>query len=116
MLIEGDSPLNSGGREAAPEQVASAVADQPPTESSGFKWYHKASAIAFTIICFELGVFLLVFPWMDKWETNYFGSFTANWRDVWQNPYFRGAVSGLGLVNIFISFVEIVRLRRFSVQ
>jgi hypothetical protein len=131
MLIEGDSPLNSGGplntggRDAAPEQIGSAVAaegrgpigDEPAaTESSPFKWYHKASAIAFTIICFELGVFLLVFPWMDKWETNYFGSFTAHWREVWQNPYFRGAVSGLGLVNIFISFVEIVRLRRFSVQ
>jgi hypothetical protein len=28
--------------------------------------------------------------------------------------YVRGAVSGLGAVNLYISFVEILRLRRFA--
>jgi hypothetical protein len=30
------------------------------------------------------------------------------------NPYFRGSISGLGLVNIFVAFLEIIRLRRFA--
>lgn len=81
-----------------------------------YRWYHKAGAIAFTIVCFELGVFLLVFPWMEVWDANYFAGLDPRWAQVWRNPYFRGAVSGLGLANIFISFVEIVRLRRFSLQ
>ena len=35
-------------------------------------------------------------------------------QSVWVSPYFRGAISGIGLVNIYISFVEVFRLRRFS--
>jgi len=97
------------GLPALPEAASSGAA-----EPARYRWYHKAGAVLFTIVCFELGVFLLVFPWMDSWSLNYFASFQPAWRDVWLNPYFRGAISGLGLVNIFISFVEIVRLRRFS--
>jgi hypothetical protein len=37
-------------------------------------------------------------------------------RNLWDNPYVRGAVSGLGIVNIYISFSELFRLRRFSKQ
>ena len=33
-------------------------------------------------------------------------------RDVWDSSYFRGALSGLGLVNIYISLAEVFRLRR----
>jgi len=37
----------------------------------------------------------------------------APWvRPVWESPYFRGALSGLGLVNIYISLGEVFRLRR----
>lgn len=115
MLTDGDNPLDNQAQGAAPEPTVS-LQDEPVVHEAPFKWYHKASAIAFTIICFELGVFLLVFPWMDKWETNYFAGLNNTWRGVWHNPFFRGAISGLGLINIFISFVEIVRLRRFSVQ
>jgi hypothetical protein len=32
----------------------------------------------------------------------------------WDNAYLRGAVSGLGIVNVYISLVEIFRLRRFA--
>jgi hypothetical protein len=33
-------------------------------------------------------------------------------RTIWENAYFRGALSGLGLVNIYISLGEVFRLRR----
>jgi hypothetical protein len=36
------------------------------------------------------------------------------WRLYWDNAYLRGAVSGLGIVNVYISLVEIFRLRRFA--
>jgi hypothetical protein len=32
---------------------------------------------------------------------------------LWDNMYLRGAVSGLGLANLYISFVELFRLERF---
>jgi hypothetical protein len=32
----------------------------------------------------------------------------------WFNAYVRGAVSGLGIVNVYIALLEIFRLRRFA--
>ena len=79
-------------------------------DAFGFKDFSRAERIGFVVFT----LFLLVFPWLESWDTNYFGWIVPAWRNVWVNTYFRGAVSGLGLVNIFVSFVEIVRLRRFS--
>ena len=88
------------------------------------RWYHKLAGVLFAIFCFEMGLFLIVFPWVPYWGTNYFASLAAStyqqaafadlWRSIWFSPYFRGAVSGLGLLNLYISFVQVFRLRRFS--
>jgi hypothetical protein len=40
--------------------------------------------------------------------------FAQRWRSIWLSPYFRGAVSGLGLLNIIIALGEVFGLRRFS--
>lgn len=85
-----------------------------PAPPPAFRWYHKIGAVLFAIFCFELGVFLLIFPWIDFWERNLFATWSPAAQQVWMNPFFRGAVSGLGLVNIFVSFIEVVRLRRFA--
>jgi hypothetical protein len=84
------------------------------TSPPGFRWYHKMAAILMAIFCFEVGVFLVVFPWMEYWPTNYFASVSPAWRGVWESNYFRGALSGLGLVNVYIALVQVFRLRRFS--
>lgn len=78
------------------------------------RWYHRLGALLFVIFCFELGVFLLVFPWLEAWDINWFATFSPEAHELWINPYFRGAISGLGLVNVFISLMEVVRLRRFA--
>ena len=93
------------------------VMETPPPlghrEVPGYRWYHKLGAVAASVFCFELGIFLLIFPWVDEWDLNaIFLPVVA--RALWTSAYFRGAVSGLGLLNIYISVTEIVRLRRFS--
>ncbi|HUQ92585.1 MAG TPA: hypothetical protein VM120_12980 [Bryobacteraceae bacterium] len=97
-------------------EPASYLVQEAEGTPSAFRWYHKVGAVLFAIFCFELGVFLLVFPWLEIWEQNLFATWNHLLQQVWMNPYFRGTVSGLGLVNIFISFIEIVRLRRFAGQ
>ncbi len=77
-----------------------------------FRWYHKLVAVLFATLCLELGFFLLVFPW-TSYATD-FAAFRPEWRPYWYNPYIRGAISGLGVVNLYIAFVEILRLRRFA--
>jgi hypothetical protein len=83
--------------------------DRPPV-----RWYHKMSAILFITFCLEIGFFLLIFPWTEFWEANYFAAFIPEWHRYWDNMYLRGAVSGIGVVNLYISFVEMFRLRRFA--
>jgi hypothetical protein len=83
------------------------------TDRPVYRWYHKFSALLFIIFCLELGTFLLVFPWLDYWDHNFFSSLVPEWHRFWENAYLRGAVSGLGVVNLYIGFIEIIRLRRF---
>jgi hypothetical protein len=94
------------GPEIAPPPV--------PAEPPPYRWYHKMSAVLFITFCLEIGFFLLVFPWTEAWESNYFSSFIPEWHRYWDNMYIRGAVSGIGAVNLYISFIEMFRLKRFA--
>jgi len=85
-----------------------------PVERPVFRWYHKMSAILFITFCLEIGFFLLIFPWTECWETNYCASYIPDCHQYWGNIYVRGAISGVGVVNLYISFGEMFRLRRFS--
>ena len=71
-------------------------------------------AIVYVFFCFEIGVFLVLFPWLELWSRNYFSGLGPVWSELWNSPYFRGAVSGLGVIDIGISFSELFRLRRFA--
>ena len=75
---------------------------------------HKIGSVLFIFFCFEVGAFLVLFPWLEPWQSNYFAGLVPGWDSVWSSAYFRGAVSGLGIINIGISFSELFRLRRFS--
>lgn len=86
----------------------------PVPETPRYRWYHVALALVFIVFCLELGMFLVIFPWSDFWERSFFSDLAPQWRLYWDNAYLRGAVSGLGIVNVYISLVEIFRLRRFS--
>ena len=107
MMLPADSQMPGSGSR-------SLTVDGPPPESPRFTWQDKLLALLGVIFCFELGVFLLVFPWVSEWNANYFARMPAWAHDLWVSPYFRGAISGVGLVNVYISFLEVLRLRRFS--
>jgi len=85
-------------------------------EQAKHTWAHKLGVILFVIVCFEVGVFLLIFPWTAQWEGNSLANSLPGLlhlpRDYWTSSYFRGALSGLGLLNICISIGELLRLRR----
>jgi len=78
-----------------------------------YRWFHKVGAVAASVFCFELGVFLLIYPWIKEWDLTA-SLLPVVTRGVWTSSFFRGAVSGLGILNIFISLQEVFRLRRFS--
>lgn len=98
-----------------PEHATQIPMDTPGSELRQRRpWYWKLMSLIFVLVCFEVGVFLLVFPWMAVWDHNSVAVQLPWLAAVWTSPFFRGAVSGLGLVNIYISFLEVLRLVRSS--
>ncbi len=90
-----------------------AATELPPAEARpSLAWYQKLSAILLILFCLELGCFLLVFPWINEvWNNNFFSSLLRT--GYWDSGYFRGGVSGVGVVNLYIAIAEMFRLRRF---
>ncbi len=64
--------------------------------------------IVFVAFFLEVGLLLIVLPWSTFWDRNYF---VAGWplvRMLATNNFVRGAVSGLGVVNLVAGFAELV--------
>jgi hypothetical protein len=85
-----------------------------PTRA-GPTWFRRLSSVLFIIFCFELGLFLLIYPWTDAWTENYLSLMAParlqnEWRMIWNNSYVRGGVSGMGLVNLWIAVAEVFRM------
>ena len=60
--------------------------------------------IAFFI---EVGLLLIVLPWSAFWDRNYF---VVNWpalRPFLASNFLRGAVTGLGVVNLIAGFADL---------
>jgi hypothetical protein len=55
----------------------------------------------------EVGLLLVFVPWSASWDRNYFASIAPVIGEAIRNPYVRGAVSGLGLINIVAGLAEL---------
>jgi len=100
MSLTPGSPLPE-----SPVPVEQAPAAPPQRRS-------RLLTICFAIFAFEVGLLLVVFPWMDSWTLNYFQGFNPSFESVWDEPTFKGLVTGLGFVNIYIALLEVIRLFR----
>ena len=56
----------------------------------------------------EVGLLLVVLPWSEFWEHNYFAASWPLVRAIVTNNFVRGGVSGLGIVNLVVGFAELV--------
>ena len=68
--------------------------------------------IVYIVLCFEVGVFLFLLPWISFWTKNYFVGHYPFFAMVAHNYFLRGAVSGLGLADIWLAVFEIWRFRQ----
>jgi hypothetical protein len=55
------------------------------------------------LVWLELGLLLILLPWSDYWQTNYFLIHFPDLALVMRSPYLRGAVSGLGVMNVYLA-------------
>ena len=74
----------------------------------------KLTLVLFIMVCFELGFLLIFLPWHRSWQDNNFLYFISDalgapgLRQVVLSGYFRGAVTGLGAINVLIGIREIL--------
>ncbi|HJU43365.1 MAG TPA: hypothetical protein VJ691_11145 [Vicinamibacterales bacterium] len=55
----------------------------------------------------ETGLLLILIPWSAFWERNYFFEWSAAFSGVMTSNYMRGAISGLGLINVWAALGEL---------
>lgn len=67
-------------------------------------------ALLLAALFVEVGFVLLVVPWSTLWDGNYFFDLLPQLRDLLTTNYARGAVSGLGAVNIGAGIGELVAI------
>lgn len=72
-------------------------------------WIWNILYIAYSL---EVGIVLLYLPWSASWDNNYILYLYPQIRLFVANPFFKGAVLGLGIVNILIGFHEIGQIRK----
>lgn len=85
----------------------------------------KLSVIFYIILCLEIGIALTLLPWithgtwgMSDWGQNYFLLYAArktgmhSLQTVVASGWVRGAVTGVGLLNLGIAFWEIFHFKQ----
>lgn len=61
----------------------------------------------------EVGLILLFVPWSAFWDRNYFAATVPAFSVLARSHYVRGAVSGLGMVNLVAGVVDLIWLMGF---
>lgn len=83
----------------------------------------RLTLIFFILLCLEAGLFLTFLPWMSffglgDWGDNYFLVYAVHLTGLQSlqqavaSGWVRGAVSGLGIVNLLMAAWEIINFRR----
>ena len=85
----------------------------------------KLSVIFYIVLCLEIGIVLTLLPWIPQgflglsdWGNNYFLLYAARktgfygLQSVVASGWVRGAVTGLGILNLGMAFWEIFHFRQ----
>ncbi len=65
----------------------------------------------YVVFFVQVGLLLIVMPWWPPfWEHNYFAMAWPALRELLTNNFVRGAVSGLGVVNLVAGFADLAVL------
>jgi hypothetical protein len=74
-------------------------------------WLQRVFVSTYVLFCMVLGTWLVALPWTENWFS---GGIVAQWpalQQLLQNGFVRGAVTGLGLVDIWCGVLEVIHYR-----
>jgi hypothetical protein len=76
--------------------------------------WNRLLRVVLLLMWLEIGLVLILVPWSEVWETNYFLYQYPGLGFYVKNPFLRGAISGLGFINVFLA-LEAFRRRTSAV-
>lgn len=76
-----------------------------PSRPEGRSLFSRLVLVAFYL---EVGLLFIVLPWTMLWERNFFMERLPELQTFCSSFFIRGAVSGLGLLNVVAGFSELI--------
>jgi hypothetical protein len=67
----------------------------------------RVMLVVLTLLWLALGMALVVAPWLELWDANYFVYTYPALGLIVRSPYMRGAVTGLGVLDVLLSLEAI---------
>jgi len=74
-------------------------------------WLQRLFVIVYVVFCIELGIALVALPWFPLWRNNNLLEHWPTLRHIVQHGFVRGAISGLGLLDMWLGVSEAVNYR-----
>src|SRR5258706_5755361 len=87
------------------------LAPAKPKPTRGQIWMARLLLCVEVIFFIELGMVLLVIPWTSLWQQNHLTLGHPALQQLVEHPFTRGAISGLGLLNLWIGIWDAVHYR-----
>ncbi len=88
---------------------------RPASRQSGFDLWIQRLKLGIDVIFFiELGMILVVLPWTPVWTQNSLLAGYPTLQMIANHGFLRGAVSGLGLLNIWIGIADAVHYKEYK--
>lgn len=78
----------------------------------------RLTVVLFIMVCLEAGILLTLLPWVSDWGNNVLLIYIVDRTGLdvidtlVDSGWFRGAVTGLGVFNLFVAFWEIAHFSR----
>ncbi|MBI4478200.1 MAG: hypothetical protein HY654_13585 [Acidobacteria bacterium] len=66
--------------------------------------------LVFVAYFIEVGLLLVLVPWSTFWERNYFVEAMPVLGDFAKNNFVRGAISGLGVINLYAGLADLAAI------
>ncbi len=71
-------------------------------------WLHRITVLMFVFLCAVVGVLLVILPWRPEWTDNGLFLIYPRLRAFMANGFVRGVCSGLGLLDVWVGFLEAI--------
>ena len=108
------SALEQGPQNRDLQQANGPILVMPPPRPKRGRWEvwrRRIFLMIFVLFCLEIGIILTVAPWTTFWTNNSLVISYPNLRELLNQPFMRGVVSGLGLTDIWLAISEAVQYR-----